>query len=131
MNKTVIAETLSETTQDIVPFERKYSEGDTGELRLYLQYPISKDTLSQLESNIVSKGVVLTEPIRTDSRVLVINFKKATEPLNIISSSISGLGIETVGWQLFKDEVAKNIVPILIGVGAISLITILLITRKK
>ncbi len=38
---------------------------------------------------------------------------------------------ERRGWQLFKDEVAKNIVPILIGVGAISLITILLIMRKK
>ena len=133
MIRTIVAEELNEDIQNIASFEKKYSEGDIGELKVYLQYPISDDTVTQLENGIKSKGVVLTDPIKTDSRVLIIHFKKAVEPLNIISSSLSNLGIQIVGWQLFKDTISKNVLGMPMwawGIGGLLAVIILLSMTK-
>ena len=60
--------------------------------------------IDDLEKDIVSKGVILTNPITQDSRVLIISFQKSMAPLLAIIESASTVGGVIIGWQLLKDE---------------------------
>ena len=98
----VIAEGQGQELATLDRYEYLFAEGQKGELRLYLSEGISMDTISELEQVILSQGVVLTEPIRQDARVVVIKFQKAIAPLIIIGLAVAAIiGAGLLGWQLF------------------------------
>ena len=102
--------------KELPEHEDKLREGDRGEVRLYLSESISQDSLQQLQDNILSQGVTLTEPIKQDARIVVVRFEKRIAPLLIIAGIVV-VGI--VGWQLLK-EAAK--IPVWMwAIGAIAL----------
>lgn len=98
----LIGENLSSGLSSLPGYEAYYKEGDIGELRLYVSQPLSDETIEQLESEIISKGVYLTEPIAQDARVVIIKFKKTIAPLLIIAGAIAAIGVGLLGWQIFK-----------------------------
>lgn len=105
MSDVLVAEQLTQSLGEVPQYESKFSEGDTGELRLYLTQDLSQIQIDNLESDIIGKGIVLTNSVVQDARILIISFKKAMPPLSEIKESISKIGGQfIIGWQLFKDE---------------------------
>jgi len=96
--------------------EDKFSEGDRGEVRFYLNESLSQPALQDLQDKLLERGVTLTEPIKQDARIVVVRFEKRIAPLLIIAGIVV-VGI--VGWQLLK-EAAK--IPVWMwAIGAIAL----------
>ena len=101
----LIAQALNSDLSKIASLESKFAEGDTGELRVYVSQPLSDSDLERIQQELVSKGVVLTEPIFQESRILVIRFKKEIAPLLIIGAvvaAVAAVASGIVGWQIFK-----------------------------
>ena len=100
--KELIAEELSNSISSLPNYEVYFSEGDTGELRLYLERPLYQGEIDQLEQQILSQGVVLTEPIMQDTRIVSIKFQKTIAPLVIIAIAIVAVITGLLGWQIWK-----------------------------
>ena len=101
----LVAEQLGNNITSIAVHESAFAEGDKGELAVYLSRPLTQDDIFSLEQNILSQGVVLTEPIAQDSGILVIKFQKAMAPLLIIGIAVAAVAISVsgvLGWQIFK-----------------------------
>ena len=104
---------------ELPKYESLFSEGDRGELRLYLEQPATQEELQEMQDI----GVVLTEPIAQDAGVMVIKFEKRVAPLVIFAGAIL---VAVVGWQLLK---TVSEVPIWAWVaGAIGVVMLL---RRK
>ena len=105
--KKIIAESLTDSDlSSIGKYESSYSEGSTGELRIYTQYHVTDEESKEIENQIRSQGAVLTEPITYDNGVLSIKFRKAIAPLIIIAGAvIAVLGIGgVISWQLITTQ---------------------------
>ena len=100
----VIAESLSDKIDNLSSYENYFSEGDVGELRIYLDRLLYQDEMDCLRTEIENQGVMLISPIAQDARVLVVRFRKAVAPLAIIARIIVTVGIGIIGWQLFKES---------------------------
>jgi len=98
----LLGENLGSDLSPIPDYDSYFREGDTGELRLYISESLSDEVIGQLETEICSQGVILTEPIAQDARVVVIKFKKAIAPLIIIIGAVIAIGASILGWQIFK-----------------------------
>ena len=127
MELELVAENLGSDISFLGDYEVCYQEHDTGELRLYVDQPLSYDDINQMEYEICSQGIVLTEPIKQDARVVVISFQKAIAPLAIIAIIVGGIvaiAASLLGWQIFK--YTKLGVPIWVwAVGGIALLYLL------
>jgi len=97
----LIAEELGGSLTRLPEYDSHFATGDMGELRLYLDSPLSQEEISQLERAILSQGVVLTAPIVQDAQILVIKFKKTVASL---ATLVDGISANLQGWQLFKSE---------------------------
>lgn len=104
-------------------FEGIFNEGDKGEVRIYLSNELTMAEIQKLQDDIVAKGVVLSEPIVQDMRIVVIKFEKRIAPLLIIAAAI---GVAIIGWQLFKAISAIPWWTWLVGGGTV----LYLLTRK-
>jgi len=102
MELKLIGENLGQDLSTLSQYEAYFNEGDTGELRVYLDRQLSQDEINQLEYELCSQEVVLTEPIAQDARILVIKFQKAIAPLLIIGGAIVAIVGVVLGWQIFK-----------------------------
>ena len=96
----LVAEGLSNNIS-LDRYETLYREGDTGELRAYLERPLYQEEIEDLQSSITGQGVTLTAPVEQDARILMIKFRKAVAPLLIIGLAVTAI-VAIVGWQLFK-----------------------------
>ena len=96
----LVAESLSGNLDTLASYE-PFNEGDTGELRVYLEKTLSQEEIVKLETKICNQGAILTEPLVQDARILVIKFKKAIAPLPIIAGVLAGIAV--LGWQLFSE----------------------------
>ena len=103
--KELVAEELSGNISSLPDYEPYFGEGDTGELRLYLEHSLYQEEIEQLEQEILNQGVILTESITQDARILVIKFQKAIAPLMIIAIVVGGFAVVIgglLGWQIFR-----------------------------
>ena len=75
-------------------------EGQTGELRLYLDEQLSEGQLQALQDNLLSQGLILLAPLVQISRIVSIKFRKEVDPMLIIVSSFSQVAVGILGWQL-------------------------------
>ena len=98
----LVAERLDNNLTPLSDYETYFREGEAGELRIYLNRPLYQDEIDCLETEILNKGVVLTEPITQDARILVIRFQKAIAPLLIIGGVVTAIVGGIAGWQIFK-----------------------------
>ena len=124
MELELVAENLGSDISFLGDYEVCYQEGDTGELRLYVDQPLSYDDVSQLEYEICSQGVVLIGPIKQDARVVVISFQKAIAPLAIIAIIVGGIvaiAAGLLGWQIFKySKLGVPVIVWVVGLGALA-----------
>ena len=99
----IVAEKIGNDVSSLSEYEKYFAEGDTGELRVYLDRTLYQDEIEQLEQEIQSQGVIAF--VTQDARMLIIKFRKALAPLVIIAAAvaaISAAGAGVVGWQIFK-----------------------------
>lgn len=131
MERQLVAEQLNGNIESLPSYEVQFAEGDTGELRLYLQRPLYQEEIDQLEQQILSQGVLLTEPISQDARVLVIKFRKAIAPLAIIATSVGLITSILIGWQIFKESGSSIPTWIWVICGGIVLVTVASVSKKN
>ena len=90
---------------ELPQYESTLEELDKGEVRFYLDHPVSEDVLRSIEEDITSQGVILTGPILQDAGMIIVPFQKALAPLLIIAGAVAA-GIVVfagvLGWQLFS-----------------------------
>ena len=117
--------------QSLVTQEVLYQEGDRGEVRLYLNTEMSESAVTQITSDLMAKGVVLTGPIIAESRILSIRFEKRIAPLVIIVAALLGSGV--IGWQLFKPKWGAPLgIPVWVwATGAGLLVYVLYVGAKR
>ena len=113
---------------DITELEQSESllaEGEAGEVRLYLSQEPTIEQLQALQDGLLERGVILTEPIAYDARIVSIKFVKGIAPLVIVGLVVGGLFATGIGWQVFKATRAG--IPLwVIGLGGAALLYLLL-----
>ena len=111
---------IAEGTQlsEVIPLESEFAEGNKGEIRLYLDREMSDSELVALETSLLEQGVVLTDVVKQDARIVLISFQKAIAPLIIIGGiAIAGL----LGWQLYKQVTEIDMTTmLLVGGGGLA-----------
>ena len=118
--------------KDIAAYDALFSEGDRGEVRIYLNTEMSEPAIRQLTKELMEKGALLTGPITCESRILSIRFEKRVAPLLIIAGIASVLGIGFAGWQVFKPKWGAPLgVPMVVWVAGAALIGVLLYMGVK
>jgi len=131
----LIAESIEPKVVNLSTFEKKFAEGDKGELRFYLSRDLTDEEIEDMTSRITAKGVVLTAPITQDARVLIVQFQKAVEPLQPIYDTVASFGVGMIGWQLFSDKLNTTYYGIPVwgyGIGIVSIIVLTyLISRRN
>ena len=98
----LIAQSLAGDEERLESYENLFSEGDSGEIRLYLERNASEEELTNLQDTIISAGVRLREPVTQFARIVSVKFEKRIWPLAIIALVVLGVGVVLLGWQLFK-----------------------------
>lgn len=105
------------TSLDSLPQAESYlAEGDSIEVRLYLEKPLAPGELASLESELRSQGVDLAS-ITSESTIVSIKARVALLPLVPIAAVIALLGVTVGGWQLFSSG-SNFILPLLFVGGA-------------
>ena len=105
--------------------ESLLAEGEAGEVRLYLSQEPTIEQLQELQDGLLERGVILTEPIAYDARIVSVKFRKGIAPLVIIGLVVGGLFATGIGWQVFKATRAG--IPLwVIGLGGAALLYLLL-----
>ncbi len=97
--------------------ESLLSEGQNGQVRLYLDRSITPLELQQVEDTIVGQGVVLTQPIQAAETIMVISFQKAIAPLAIIVGAVGLVAAVVLGWQLMSNFLGIPVWMWLVGGG--------------
>jgi len=90
---------------DLPLCEDMLAEGEKGEVRFFVDRMLFEAEIDQMEQEILSKGVILTEPIVQDAGMLVVRFQKAVAPLMVIALAVAAvivIGAGLLGWQLFS-----------------------------
>ena len=82
--------------------ERFFQEGERGEVRIYLQKPLSEPELITLSQTIKAKGGVLTGEIQQVGGIIIMPFRKELPFLLLLVPLLIGVGV--VGWQVLKPE---------------------------
>jgi len=101
----LIGEYLGQDLSSLPNYEVYYGEGDRGEVRFYVDRMLSEEKIQELQDRILNEGVVLTEPIQQNSRIISIKFEKRLAPLAIIAIVVGGIvaiGAGLLGWQIWK-----------------------------
>jgi len=113
--------------------ESLLTEGDAGEVRLYLSQEPTQQQLQSLQDGLLERGVILTEPIAYDARILSIRFVKGIAPLIVIGLVVGGIGTllaGITGWQVFR--MTRAGIPLwVIGVGGAALLYLLVLRPAK
>ena len=115
MPKVLLGEGIS--ISHLPQMEARLPEGSTGELRLYLENPVTQSEIDTLQENLSG---VLTGPIHQVSRVLIIPYRKSFGPLLLIIAALALIPLVVLGWQLFKS--LQNI-PLWVWLAAAGLVT--------
>ena len=111
-----------EEVQSLTKAEDLFQEKEKGEVRLYLQRPLSEAGLVKLRQSIKAKGGVLVGEIRQAGTVISIPFRKEMPFLLILVPLLAGLGV--VGWQILKPETIGG--GLLVGAGIVLLAVVIL-----
>ena len=107
MGYTLVDEKLNSTDiTELVGIEQVFNEGDTGEMRVFVDGYLRDEEIAFLQYKIQSQGVVLTEPIFQDSGMVVIRFRKQIAPLLIIGGAVVAIIGSLLGWQIYRTTVA-------------------------
>ena len=83
--------------------ESLLSEGQSGQVRLYMDRSLTSLELQQVEDTIVGQGVILTQPIQAAETIVVVSFQKAIAPLTIIVAAVGLVAAAVLGWQLMSE----------------------------
>ena len=97
----VVAEGTS--LAELITAEKLFAEGESGEMRLYIDRMLPEYQLAEIEREITSRGVVLTAPIAQEGSILSVKFQKAIAPLLIIAAAVAAFAA-LIGWQIFKEH---------------------------
>jgi hypothetical protein len=128
--ETIITENTNDLN-DLGKYEVYFNEYDTGELRIFVDEPISLGVVAELQDKILAQGVVLTAPIVYDENgIIIIRFQKALAPLIIIGAALAAVGItgSVISWQLIKTKLSN--VPGLIWALAIGSVFFLILSSE-
>lgn len=109
---------------DLAQYEGLLSEGDKGEVRIYLSQDLSLETVTQLQNNLLAQGVVLTAPLRQENRILIIPFQKAVFPLLPIVIVAGGIISLVLGWQIFQEVTKIPTMAWVVGLGIVGLLIV-------
>ena len=105
MERKLIGEYLGQDLSSLPDYEAHYAEGDRGEVRFYVDRMLPEEKIQELQDRILNEGVVLTEPIEQNSRIISIKFEKRLAPLAIIAIAVGVVVVAVgavIGWQIFK-----------------------------
>jgi len=131
MKMQLVGENRGSDLESLPEYEADYKEGDRGEIRLYLSEPIDTNTIRQIEDELLSQGVALTENIRQDAGILAIRFRKSLAPLAIVAIVVGGLVVVAgilIGWQIFRLKYA-GVPTWVIVVGAAAALYLILTSK--
>ena len=144
MEQVVIAEGDKEHPPVIAELEPKFKNGDTGELRLYVNGVMPQIELDKLQQDLLASGVVLTAPIMQQGEIIFIRFVNSAPtasiaglgaigfgPVAIIALVIGGVASiwgSVVGWQLYK---SVSEIPMVVWLGLGGLFAWLLLRNSK
>ena len=116
----LVAESLTSNLDSLSSYETYFKEGDTGELRIYLNRTLTSSELQWIQDKIIEQGVVLTEPVSQVARIVYVKFEKRIAPLLIIGGAVAAVFAGITGWQVFKfTEAGIPLWIILLGGGAL------------
>lgn len=104
-------------------YENEFEEYETGEVKLYIDPPLSEVDIDRLEYELYTQGVTLIAPIRQGGGVVSIMFQKRLAPLVIIAMVAGGIFSVIagfLGWQLSKAPLGIPWWVWLIGAGAVA-----------
>ena len=105
MERKLIGEYLGQDLSSLPDYEAHYAEGDRGEVRMYVDRMLPEEKIQELQDSLLNEGVVLTEPIEQNSRIISIKFEKRLAPLAIIAIAVGVVVVAVgavIGWQIFK-----------------------------
>ena len=102
--------------------ESLLAEGEAGEVRLYLSQEPTIEQLQELQDGLLERGVILTEPIAYDARIVSIKFRKGIAPLVIVGLVAGGIMGTVLGWQVFGSSKGSWIWPVAGIIGIVWLI---------
>ena len=117
-----------EEVQYLGSVERLFQEGESGEVRLYLNRTLSEPELTNLRQDIKAKGGVLVGEIRQVGGIASIRFRKELPFLLLLVPLLAGAGV--VGWQVLKPETTGSILLIGAGVALLALLVVSLSESK-
>jgi len=100
----LVAENLDGTMNGLVEAGAHFAEYDTGEVYIYRQNELNESQLQDLQDQLLAEGVVLTEPIAQDARMIVIKFRVEMLPFAAIAAIVAAVG-GLIGFTVFKDKV--------------------------
>ncbi len=115
-----------EEVQSLSRAENLFQEMEKGEVRLYLQRPLSSSELINLRSDIKAKGGVIVGEIKQIGGVVSISFRKEIPFLLLLVPLLAGLGV--VGWQVLKAQRFGS--ALLIG-GGIALLALVILSLSE
>ena len=119
----LVAESLNSTLDGLSNYETCFKEGDTGEIRIYLNRTLTPSELQWIQDKILEQGVVLTEPVSQVARIVYVRFVKRIAPLLIIGGVVAAVFAGITGWQVFKfTEAGIPLWVLLLGGGALAYI---------
>ena len=105
MERKLIGEYLGQDLSSLPDYEAHYAEGDRGEVRFYVDRMLPEEKIQELQDSLLNEGVILTEPIEQNSRIISIKFEKRLAPLAIIAIAVGVVVVAVgavIGWQIFK-----------------------------
>ena len=99
--QTIIGQSLTNNIASIAEYEKYLSEGDIGDVRIYLNHEATQSQLQAIEDSILLQGVTLNGHVYQIANCVIIPYVKLQSPLSAISSSLGDLN-DVVGWQIIK-----------------------------
>jgi hypothetical protein len=83
--------------------------GDVGEVRIYLDKPLSQEQIDKIQNDIISQGGVLNGDVTQDAGMLIIPFVNTVNPgigalpiLLIVAGVVAVVAGGILGWQIFQ-----------------------------
>lgn len=100
-----IGESLEDDLETLINYQGYLSEGDDGELRVYLREHLSDIRLQGIQKQLITSGVTLLGPVSQSHGCLFISFSYNDATLLALSNiKVS----RPMGWQLFDSKAMKK-----------------------
>lgn len=121
----LIAEGLLDDLDLLGNYELFFQEYEQGELKLYIDQPLSQELLEKLQDEILTQEVYLTKPLKQINNIITISFEKRIAPLVLIAGAAILIIGGIVAWQIWKGT-EVGVPPWVFIIGGAALVYLLL-----